>query len=189
MSGIYCLQQSIEFPANIPTFAFPYLMQAEDECRHCVIHISSEDVVLSSIVGLKRQNVTLHGVVSTQDEPGHEVDFASVGVPEHDILRLYMLDVDEPGVPGPDAMHIDGLESFVTRCKAHVDDHGDMEPLHLIIHCTFGRSRSPAVALILLTKLGYDWNTAWHMVQEAKPYCEPNAALLQLAGLPTSNSD
>lgn len=135
------------------------------------IEFCAQDCVLERL----QTNTSRDLIVSIQDEEGAPVDFGDVD--SNQILRLYFLDVDEVGEPGPCQQHIEQLDEALCGLL----DSG-RNKVHILVHCFLGKSRSSAVALIILRRCGYTMQAALSVIQQQSPYCEPNQALLQLAG-------
>lgn len=136
------------------------------------VEFCAQDCVLERL----QTNPSRDLIVSIQDqEVDTPVDFGNVDSSR--ILRLHFLDVDEIGEPGPCPRHIEQLDDALSRLR--VSGHNQV---NILVHCFLGKSRSSAVTFIILRRCGYTRQAALSLIQQQSPCCEPNQALLQIAG-------
>ncbi|MEI6279716.1 MAG: hypothetical protein WCQ16_10110 [Verrucomicrobiae bacterium] len=103
------------------------------------------------------------------------------------VLQLWFHDVDdiEMRAPqfrkcrAPQPEHIREIIRFFSEIqREHAEGDGQFA---ILCHCESGLSRSAAAAIIGLTCLGYDAQTAFDIVCEADPHSLPNRRMLRLA--------
>lgn len=144
-------------------------------------------LAVSSRSSLPRfQSGDIRYVVSLPD-PGTENEPLVLPRKSKKVLQLRFHDVDdiEMHAPqfrkcrAPQPEHIQEIIRFFSEIQeeqADGDDH-----FAILCHCESGLSRSAASAIIGLTRLGYDAQTAFNIVCEANPHSLPNRRMLRIA--------
>jgi predicted protein tyrosine phosphatase len=100
-------------------------------------------------------------VISIQGSKGfvrRQLDLALAQATQNESARLLKLYFDDIGLPryerqiGPTMLHIDEAIAFGRRVRSGEDffDGPSTEPPTIAVHCELGRSRSAAIALVLL---------------------------------------
>jgi len=144
-------------------------------------------LAVSSRSSLPRyQNADIRYVVSLPD-PGTESEPLVLPKRLQKILQMRFHDVDDIEMHAPQ----------FRRCQAPTEEHvrkvmqffseisqaesGGGDQFAILVHCESGLSRSAASAIIGLTCLGYDAQTAFDIVCEANPHSLPNRRMLRIA--------
>jgi len=152
-------------------------------------------LAVSSRSSLPRyQSADIRYVVSLPD-PGTEADPLVLPRSSQKVLQMRFHDVDD----------IEMLAPQYRKCRAPQEEHireimrffheineaeaGRNERFAILVHCESGLSRSAASAIIGLTCLGYDAQTAFNIVCEANPHSLPNRRMLRIADAIFQNTD
>jgi predicted protein tyrosine phosphatase len=104
--------------------------------------------------------------------PRHPVRILKSELDKH--LALCCHDIEEP-YPRLQMPRRGSVEYILDKVKARA-------PERILIHCTAGLSRSPALAVAVLASQGVEPGEACRAVHEAVPEASPNRAILALAG-------
>jgi predicted protein tyrosine phosphatase len=157
------------------------------ECAGYYYATVGMQLAVSSRSSLPRfQSSDIRYVVSLPD-PGTESE--PLVLPKHSqkVLQMRFHDVDdiEMHAPqfrkcrAPDEEHIRKIMQFFHEISQA--ESGGSDQFAILVHCESGLSRSAASAIIGLTCLGYDAQTAFHIVCEANPHSLPNRRMLRIA--------
>ena len=76
----------------------------------------------------------------------------------------------------PNLSHINSAIEFANNCNGD----GDGQRSSLLIHCHFGISRSPAIALAVLMSRKMNEEQAVREILEIAPFCSPNQLMVRL---------
>lgn len=96
----------------------------------------------------------------------------------HDLDDIEMLSPDYKKCIPPQKNHVETIVKFFEDINTH---HPDGDVGGILVHCEAGLSRSAASAIIGLTTLGYDDETAFKIITESNPLSLPNRRMLRLA--------
>ena len=144
-------------------------------------------LAVSSRSSLPRyQSGDIRYVVSLPD-PGTEKEPLALPRNPQKILQLRFHDVDDIEMlapqyrkcRAPQKEHIEQIMRFFQEIR-DAESGGD-DQFAILVHCESGLSRSAASAIIGLTCLGYDAQTAFDIVCEANPHSLPNRRMLRIA--------
>jgi predicted protein tyrosine phosphatase len=144
-------------------------------------------LAVSSRSSLPRfQDGDIRYVVSLPD-PGTENEPLVLPASTKKVLQLRFHDVDDIEMlapqfrkcRAPQAKDIQEIIKFFSEIQEE-QAAGDDE-FAILCHCESGLSRSAASAIIGLTRLGYDAQTAFDIVCEANPQSLPNRRMLRIA--------
>ena len=103
--------------------------------------------------------------------------------PLHQRLKLYFHDIIEPatGWIAPERWDVEVLLAF-GRELATAQDHPHAAPIHLLVHCHAGLSRSTAAAILILAQHDPDHpaDDAVGTVTRLRPQAWPNLRIIEL---------
>lgn len=148
---------------------------------------SGMQLAVSSRSSLPRyQNADIRYVVSLPD-PGTESEPLVLPKRSQKILQMRFHDVDDIEMHAPQFRkcrapteeHVRKVMQFFSEISQAESGGGDQ--FAILVHCESGLSRSAASAIIGLTCLGYDAQTAFDIVCEANPHSLPNRRMLRIA--------
>jgi predicted protein tyrosine phosphatase len=97
----------------------------------------------------------------------------------HDLDDIEILSPEYRKCQPPQPSHVETIVRFFEQINH--SENGAAEDLAILVHCEAGLSRSAASAIIGLTALGYDDQTAFGIITQSNPLSLPNRRMLRFA--------
>lgn len=154
-------------------------------CKKCQHPLGENpmQIAVASLSSLPTYRVMDIPYVVSLPDPGTQVSAEMLPTSCRKLLQLSFHDLDDIEMLAPEyrkctppqLTHVETIARFFDQIGGNGDSGS------ILVHCEAGLSRSAASAIIGLTAMGYDDETAFRVITEANPLSLPNRRMLRMA--------